>query len=146
MTPQTPEQFREELRQLFTDQAQRVHELRCEFMELREEIHTMREGLTHAATPPATTGGTFSEMMIDKIVLSYNDDGKPTYKGKGAPYHEFGVKIWDEVLPALGIDPATLKPGTNEIEPIRARVLMGETKNQKTGAVGTGPRKVIGKV
>jgi len=46
---------------------------------------------------------------------------------------KFGVRVWPETLPALGIDPATLKTGPNPLT-LRVRALMGEK----------GPRKVIG--
>jgi len=133
-TPTQPDRITAtETRQLFA-------ELHTEIAELRAELHTIREALHTAATPPAV--GTFSEMMIDSIVMTYDDAGKPAYKAKGAPYQKHGVRVWDEVLPALGIDPATLKPGPNTIEPIRARVLMNApTEEGKTAQ----PRKVTGK-
>jgi len=108
---------------------------------LTEELEAIREALHTAATPPAV--GTFGEMMIDSIVMTYDDAGKPAYKAKGAPYQKHGVRVWDEVLPALGIDPAALKPGPNPITPaIRARVQMNpSTEDGKTAQ----PRKVTGK-
>jgi malate synthase len=122
-----------EIRELFA-------ELHTEIAELRAELHAMRGGLQTAATPPAV--GTFGEMMIDTIVMTYDDAGKPAYKAKGAPYQKHGVRIWDEVLPTLDIDPAALKPGPNAIEPIRARVQMNPpTEEGKTAQ----PRKVTGK-
>jgi len=123
-----------EIRDLFA-------ELHAEIAELRAELHAMRGGLQTAATPPAV--GTFAEMMIDCIVMTYDDAGKPAYKAKGAPYQKHGVRVWDEVLPALGIDPAALKPGPNPITPaIRARVQMNpSTEDGKTAQ----PRKVTGK-
>jgi hypothetical protein len=45
---------------------------------------------------------------------------------------KFGIRVWPELLPTLGVDPAALKPGPNPIN-LRVRVLMGEH----------GPRKVI---
>ena len=122
-----------EIRELFD-------ELRVEINGLKAEIHAMRGGLQTAATPPAV--GTFSEMMIAEIIMTYDDNGKAAYKAKGAPYQKHGVRVWDEVLPTLGIDPATLTPGPNTIEPIRARVLMNApTEEGKTAQ----PRKVTGK-
>lgn len=123
-----------EIRELFAD-------LRAEIAELRAELHTMRGGLQTAATPPAV--GTFGEMLIDSIVMTYDDNGKPAYKAKGAPYQKHGVRVWDEVLPALGIDITKLQPGPNPITPaIRARVQMNPpTEEGKTAQ----PRKVTGK-
>jgi hypothetical protein len=132
-----------------TNQPDRItaQEIRERFEELAQQIEclsgmveTIRNGLKTAATPPAV--GTFGEMMIDSIVMTYDDAGKLAYKAKGAPYQKHGVRVWDEVLPALGIDPASLKPGPNPIEPIRARVLMNPPQNDKPAQ----PRKVTGKV
>jgi len=134
-TPTQPDRITAaEIRELFA-------ELHTEIAELRAELHTIREALHTAATPPAV--GTFAEMMIDCIVMTYDDAGKPAYKAKGAPYQKHGVRVWDEVLPALGIDPAALKPGPNPITPaIRARVQMNpSTEDGKTAQ----PRKVTGK-
>lgn len=133
-TPTQPDRITAaEIRELFA-------ELHTEIAELRAELHTMRGGLQTAATPPAV--GTFAEMMIDSIVMTYDDAGKPAYKAKGAPYQKHGVRVWDEVLPALGIDPAALKPGPNPITPaIRARVQMNPPQDDKPAQ----PRKVTGK-
>lgn len=122
-----------EIRELFAD-------IRAELADLREELHTIREGLKTAAAP-VPAAGTFAEMEISEIVKTYDDSGKPSYKAKGAPYQKFGVRVWDEILPALDIDPATLNPGPNALPaPIRARVLMAVNESgQQT------PRKVIGK-
>lgn len=129
-----------EIRELFAGLNENISALMFRVSDLETELHAMRGGLQQAATPPAV--GTFGEMMIDSIVMTYDDAGKPAYKAKGAPYQKHGVRIWDEVLPALGIDPATLKPGPNAIEPIRARVQMNApTEEGKTAQ----PRKVTGK-
>ena len=122
-----------EIRELFA-------ELRAEIATLDAKIETMRGGLQTAATPPAV--GTFVEMQIDSIVMTFDDNGKAAYKAKGAPYQKHGVRIWDEVLPTLGIDPANLKPGPNALPtPIRARVLMNQPEEGKTAQ----PRKVTGR-
>jgi len=134
-TPTQPDRITaQEIRELFA-------EIRAELATLDAKIEAMRGGLQTAATPPAV--GTFGEMVIDSIVMTYDDAGKPAYKAKGAPYLKHGVRIWDEVLPALGIDAATLKPGPNALpEPIRARVQMNPpTEEGKTAQ----PRKVTGK-
>ena len=119
---------------------ERFDELETMIKHLTATIETMRGGLQTAATAPAV--GTFGEMQIDIIIVGTDDNGKTTYKAKGAPYQKHGVRIWDEVLPTLGIDPATLKPGPNAITPaIRARVLMNQPEEGKTAQ----PRKVTGK-
>lgn len=139
--PQTPaqqaaEQFREEIRAAFDL-------LHVEIAELRADLAQMREGLTHAAQP-APTASASKEMTIEIIVMTYDDNGKPAYKAKGAPYQSFGVRVWPEILPILGIDPATLKPGPNTITPIRASLEMGETKDDN-GNPRQSPRKVTGR-
>ena len=80
-------------------------------------------------------------MIIDTIVMTYDDNGKPAYKGLGAPFQKFGVRIWDEIIPQF-VDPATLKPGKNPITPTPARVLMNTPEEGKTAQ----PRKITGKV
>jgi len=137
---QAAEEFRDEIRAAFDL-------LHVEIAELRADLAQMREGLSHASQPAPAPVGTFGEMTIDTIIMSYDDNGKPTYKAQGAPYQKHGVRIWEEVLPLLGVDPATLHPGKNPQTPaIQARVLLGETTNQDTGTKQTGPRKVTGKV
>jgi len=144
--PTTPaEAFRAEIRAAFDSQADSIAELRADLETLIEEVKQIRAGLQTAATPPAPALGTFAEMMIEIIVMGYDDNGKPTYKAKGAPYQKHGVRVWDEVLPLLGIDPASLKPGPNPQSPaVAARVLIGET-TREDGSKGQGPRKVTGK-
>jgi hypothetical protein len=117
--------------------------LHVEITEIRADLSQMREGLTHAAQP-APINGTFSEMTIENIIMTYDDKGKQTYKATGAPFIKFGVRVWPETLPILGIDPLTLKPGPNVIEPIRARVQMHETKDD-SGNPRQSPQKVTGK-
>lgn len=97
---------------------------------LTEEVASLRDGLAAAVAPAAPTGE-YTEFTTAEIVMTYNDDGTPAYKAKGGPYLKYGVRIWPEVLPALGINPDQLKPGPNPLQ-IRVRALMGER----------GPRKV----
>ena len=124
---------------------QRFDELDSRIDALGEAIATMTAGLQHAATATATPG-TFGEMMIDSILCNVDRTGKHNYMALGVPYKKYGVRIWEEVLPGLGLDPAMIPPGLYTIEtPIPARVLLGETVNQKTGITGIGPRKVTGK-
>ncbi len=136
-TPRTDRITAAEIRALFEG----VH---IEISELRAELAQMREGFTIAAQPaPATNSGQFTEMMIDSIIMTYSDKGEPAYKATGAPYNKFGVRVWPETLPILGIDPAALKPGPNpQPAPIPARVLMNQPEEGKTAQ----PRKVTGKV
>jgi hypothetical protein len=136
MTTQPDRITAQEIRDLFAD-------LRAEIEDLRTDIAQIREGLQQAASQPAAPNGTFGQMMIDTIIMTYDDSGKPAYKATGAPYNKFGVRVWDEILPALGIDPESLKPGKNPQQPeIPARVLMNAPKDGKSAQ----PRKVTGKI
>ena len=132
---QQAEAFREEIRAAFDL-------LHVEIAELRADLAQMREGLTHASQPaPITNSGQFTEMMIDNIIMTYSDKGEPAYKATGTPYNKFGVRVWPETLPALGIDPASLKPGPNpQPAPIKASVLMQVNEEGKAS-----PRKITGK-
>ena len=86
------------------------------------------------APDPAPAGPALSyrDFTAESILLSYDDSGAPAYKIKGHPFQKFGVRVWPEALPALGIDPSTLKPGPNPFA-AQVRALMGDH----------GPRKVI---
>jgi hypothetical protein len=102
--------------------------------QIEASLAAVREGLTAAASQPAASPAAGETMTMEATILlmSYDDNGQPVYKVKGGQYMKFGVRVWPEVLPALGVDPATLKPGPNPIN-LRVRVLMGEH----------GPRKVV---
>lgn len=135
------EKFRAEIRASFTMLENRFDEMAIEIAELRADLAQMREGLTHASQP-APQIGQFTEMMIDNIIMTYTDKGEPAYKATGTPYIKYGVRVWPETLPLLGIDPTSLKPGPNpRPEPIHARVLMNQPEEGKTAQ----PRKVTGK-
>ncbi len=106
---------------------------------IEEDLASIREGLAAAAAHPAAAqaipaaSGETVVFEAVNLILSYDDAGNPVYKVKGGNYMKFGVRVWPEVLPALGIDPAVLKPGPNPIK-IKVTAIMGES----------GPRKVIG--
>lgn len=119
-------------------------ELRTAFRHLEErldalhtEIANMRDGLTQAAASPAAAApqAAGSTVTFDGtiLLLSYDDNGEATYKIKGGQYMKYGVRIWPETLPELGLDPDTLKPGPNTVR-LKVVALLGEN----------GPRKIIG--
>ena len=118
-------------------------ELRAAFQALNErldgideDLALLREGLTAAAhqptAAPAAAGQTV-DFLATVLLVGIDDNGQPTYKAKGGQYAKFGVRIWPETLPALGVDPASLKPGPNPVN-LHVLALMGDK----------GPRKVIG--
>jgi len=102
---------------------------------IETDLTTLRDGLTAAANQPTATPAPGNTIIFDASILlvGTDDNGAPTYKLKGGQYMKFGVRVWPETLPALGIDPAALKPGPNPLN-LRVRALMGDK----------GPRKVIG--
>ena len=89
-------------------------------------------GRQPAAATAAATGQTV-EFNATALLVGIDDNGQLTYKAKGGQNVKFGVRIWPETLPALGMDLASLKPGPNLVN-LHVLALMGEK----------GPRKVIG--
>lgn len=146
MTTPTPAPDRitaQEIRDLFAGMSEELDELRDRMTNMNNFMHTIREGLQQAASQPTpiTNSGQFTEMMIDNIIMTYSDKGEPAYKATGTPYNKFGVRVWPETLPTLGIDPASLKPGPNpQPAPIKASVLMQVNEEGKAS-----PRKITGK-
>ena len=104
--------------------------------ELAASLQSLLDGLAAAVSQsqPMPPGEPSQTITFDANVLQVgvDDNGQPTYKARGGQFAKFGVRIWPEVLPVLGIDPATLKPGPNPVT-MRLVALMGEK----------GPRKVI---
>ena len=117
-------------------------ELRALFQTLYERLDAIENDIAArfdalaaaAASQPQPAAPTGQTVTFDATILlmSYDDNGQPVYKVKGGQYQKFGVRVWPEVLPALGVDPASLKPGPNPLT-LRVVALMGEK----------GPRKVI---
>jgi hypothetical protein len=102
--------------------------------QIEANIISLRDGLATAASQPAAVAPSGDTITLDVslLLMSYDDNGHPVYKAKGGQYQKFGVRVWPEILPALGVDPASLKPGPNPVN-LKVNVLMGEN----------GPRKVI---
>ncbi len=122
----TPSEFRNTFQEL----TERLDQIEAEITALREGLAAAANPTTSASSAPAGESVVFDAVTL---LMSYDDNGQPVYKVKGGPYMKFGVRVWPEVLPALGVDPASLKPGPNQVN-LRVRALMGEH----------GPRKVIG--
>src|SRR5512137_847441 len=128
--PPTPDKMTPaELRHAFQALTERLDQIEA-------EITALRDGLVVAASQPQSapaSPGQTVDFVATILLVGVDDNGLPTYKAKGGQYMKFGVRVWPEVLPTLGIDPAALKPGPNTIN-LKVRALMGEH----------GPRKVIG--
>lgn len=88
---------------------------------------------------PATNGGSYEDVEMHAVIMTYDDKGQPAYKMTGGKYSKFGVRIWPEVLPLLNVDPATLKPGPN---PITATVRVALKLDESDGTLKA--QKVVG--
>ena len=104
---------------------------------ISKDLALLREGLAAAAqqpqpTAPAAAGQTV-DFLATVLFIGIDDNGQTTYKAKVGQYAKFGVRIWPETLPTLGVDPAELKPGANPVN-LHLLALMGEKD----------PHKVIG--
>jgi hypothetical protein len=105
------------------------------------ELQTIRTALTTARfsqpAPVKTTPTDKTVISIDSISKGVDDKtSKTVYKARGGRWQSYGVRVWPEVLPQLGIDPDKLDFGPNPIvPPITVQVELTES-----GA----PRKVIG--
>ena len=80
------------------------------------------------------TQTSYIDFYADILVLSTDDNGKPVYRVRGFPYVKFGVRVWDEILPKIGVDPGQLHPGLNPF---------GEHVRCLVNGEGN-PKKVIG--
>ena len=109
---------------------------------IEDQLEAMQAGLQQASAPGIA--GSTSVFVADELVLDYMD-GKAVYKLRGNEYSKFGVRVWPEVLPQLGIDVDQLKPGSTRIEPVKVQVRLKEIKDDETGQVHQAPQKVIGK-
>lgn len=89
------------------------------------------------AAAAAAPAGNYQDFTAAAIRVGISEtNGERTYKAVGHPFTKFGVRVWPEVMPALGIDdPLALKFGDNPFKvPPLVRALMGEQ----------GPKKIIG--
>jgi len=125
-------------RQMLTDVLNRIDTTN---QLLAEILAQLRQAPAPAAATPsapaAAAPANVRDFIADTLVMTTDDAGKAAYKVRGFPYSEFGARIWPEILPALEIDPATLRPGPNPLPAgliVRAR-LSDEGK----------PRKIIGR-
>ena len=96
-----------------------------------------------AAAPLQTNGGQYEDVTVDTLIASTDDNGKPVYKVKGGKYAKHGVRVWPEVLPALGIKADELKPGPNPFS-ATVRVVLKKYTDEETGQEKLAPQKVVG--
>lgn len=84
-------------------------------------LETIAERPAAAAIPAAAREDEIT-FLATSISVDFID-GKPSYRAKGEQFSKFGVRVWEEVFPILGIDPASLKSGSNPINlTLRARL------------------------
>lgn len=84
-----------------------------------------------SAPMPGISSITF---LATSISVATDETGKRVYRAKGDRFMKFGIRIWDEVFPAIGIDPAILSPGPNPVSLMVVAIL---------NAYGN-PKKIIG--
>lgn len=118
-----------------------MHELAEQIAELRQDLEGQAAARAvaapagpHIISAQSYVGANCVDFQAESIVVTTDEEGKPAYRVRGFPFVKFGVRAWTEVLPALGVDPAALKPGPNPFSALVRAVLNEEGK----------PRKVIG--
>lgn len=131
-----------------------VNDLISEVRTLRSEIgivHGLLESFrTQLQSAPARAISTDVSQIPNSVtfratqlILTFDDKGSPAYKVKGGRFSTWGVRVWPEVLPVLGIDPARLKPGPNVID-LNVVAEIAEKIDEETGESKTVAKKVIG--
>lgn len=111
------------------------------------EVKALRADLAKLPTvAPAAGGDVYIEFLCDAVKVGADESsGEKTYKAQGPSYKKFGVKIWPEVLPELGIDADKLVFGENKLlAALRVRALMGEERIVDGKTVKAQPKKVVG--
>lgn len=74
-------------------------------------------------------------ITVDTITKASDENGKLVYKARGGMYRTYGIRIWPETFPLLGIKPESLEYGQNQIEPVNMAAACNENGS---------PRKIIG--
>jgi len=115
--PQPERMTAQELREAFQHQNERMDQLTEQLSTVTETLNELLEKLAQLPRPvPAPAAATSAGMEIipiHTISLTYDQKGQPIYHAMGGKYSRFGARIWPEVLPLLGVDPLTLRPGPN---------------------------------
>jgi hypothetical protein len=111
--------------------------------EISTLINMISSMLSVAQAPAAVTmtssSGQYQDFEASGVIMTYNDKGEPAYKIIGFPFNTYGVRVWPEVLPLLGIDPDKLQPGPNPfVSRVRALMVESNTPGKLT------PRKIVG--
>lgn len=120
--------------ELIKRQGDALNALTTEMLFLKQ--HPAAEAATATAAAPVAGRGNESTTQFVAQTISYGvTDGKPVYKAKGGQFMKFGVTIWPEVLPMLGLDATKLQFGENQFgKPVVA--ILKEGKAQKVIGLG----------
>ena len=125
-----------------------INDIHNQAEDIRADLAQMREGLTHAAQPAPVSSGQTETMQAIKMTRT-RTSGKWYYKMLGGRYIKRGVTVWDEVLKALQLDPATLQWNDDDSflfdEPLNVTILLKEYKDEESGEMKITPQKVTGK-
>lgn len=113
-----------------------IRALADEIAALRAELEARPATGTGPTVVPAAsyTAARCVDFQAESVVVTIAEDGNPAYRIRGFPFIKFGVRVWPEVLPNIGLDPGALKPGTNPFCAMVRASLNDEGK----------PKKVIG--
>lgn len=105
----------------------------AELKALRAEIAALRARLENAPSTPGVGGEACTEFLMDAVKVGADEKtGEKTYKAQGPSYKKYGVRIWPEVLPELGVDAGALKFGENRLrQPVKVRALLVDGKAKK---------------
>ncbi len=83
---------------------------------------------------PAASEESFKDFTAETMVCTIEENGEKYFKIRGFPYLQYGVRIWPEVLEAMGIHPENIKPGKTDFKTTVRAVLNGKDQ----------PKKIIG--
>jgi hypothetical protein len=73
------------------------------------------------------------------LVTTHDDDQAPSYRIRGHPFRKFGVRVWPETLPLLGLDPRDLRPGSNAFSAMVRVELNEDGKPKQVVGLAAGP-------
>lgn len=116
------------------DNAKQNAAVAAQIAALVAEVKGLRADLAKLPTAaPAGPAETYQEFIADTLVVGLDDKSfETTYKLRGPQYKTHGIRVWPEILPELGLDAATLKPGPHTLpKPLKVRALLVDGKLKK---------------
>ncbi len=145
-TPSTPDRITaQEIRDLFAGMSEEIEELRERIIALNNNLHVIQEGLSHASRPAPAANNTAT--FIATAIEHERAKGKDTFKMTGPKYAKFGVRVWPEVLEALGfnLDEIARQDKTEIVPPIEVKVELRTYTDEEGVVHANSPRKVLGR-